>query len=444
MLGRHNIIAPEIKIYNAPKPKRTWTEFFATAAYWIFPPTLVLGLIRICANKLFGQSIGKKILPSCSMPAHAAASPFLREKFIESIKGSLCRLERYKVKTHDNAVIDTLELRWASKAYNDDIDTDADDEDSLATVINANPNDRIHIINFLDNQASCENILEEMEDDVAELGANVIAFNYRGVGLSTGKLRSKDDLVTDGIAQVRRLLSRGVEPERIILKGRGLGAGIATLVASHFHERDRKINLFSSMSFSTLTNYYVGQIRTGGGPGHRESFGRKILGFLAKPFIKLKLYLTSWEIDAASAYESLPESHKEYMLVRSRRSQRTPDRRDDPVVTHYASLHAALKSQRSTVKNNLAQASEKIITARDNAYIAQEHLQQSLNAINEARSRLRERKMEPKADEDNGHAAEMDSLMTRSGLQANLFFQQFVDRAVVHHSHGNIRHPRCA
>lgn len=96
---------------------------------------------------------------------------------------------------------------------------------------------------------------------------------------------------------------------------------MASLVAHHFHQQNQPINIFSSRSFSSITNFLVGQIRVAGTEtGHDESFGRKLLGWLVKPFIKLGVSLANWEINAEDAFKGIPNEYREYMCVRTEKN----------------------------------------------------------------------------------------------------------------------------
>lgn len=90
--------------------------------------------------------------------------------------------KEHKIITHDGAELDTLEIIPKNQ------DTTS--------------KDRKYIINFVGNSMAFEQIIDEMQEDAKELNRVVIGFNLRGVSKSTGQATSKDDLVTDGIAQV--------------------------------------------------------------------------------------------------------------------------------------------------------------------------------------------------------------------------------------------------
>lgn len=63
------------------------------------------------------------------------------------------------------------------------------------------------------------------------LGYNVMAFDYRGFGDSPG-VPTEDGLYADALAAYAHLVHRGVDPSRIILSGRSLGAAVAVDLAT--------------------------------------------------------------------------------------------------------------------------------------------------------------------------------------------------------------------
>lgn len=63
---------------------------------------------------------------------------------------------------------------------------------------------------------------------------HVLAFDYRGFGLSTGS-PTEQGLITDGIAIVNWALKVAkIPPERIVFVGQSLGTAVATAVTEHF------------------------------------------------------------------------------------------------------------------------------------------------------------------------------------------------------------------
>lgn len=390
------------KIYNAPKPKFSfWERFKFIAIRTIFPPVLLWDLVKLGANKLLGAFVGSLVLPAQNMEFYhlkVDEKTFCKHDHLDLIG------EKHEIITHDDAHLDTFEVKHTSQEH-------------LA------PQYQKYIINLVANAMCYEQIIEDMKKDAKALNAHVVGFNFRGVGCSTGKAESKEDLVTDGIAQVQRLLDQGVSPQNITLKGHSLGAGIATLVAQHFHQLEQPINLFNSRSFSTITNVLVAQIRLNDQRGHKDSTIGIIGGWLLYPFIKFGVSLTKWEINAGSAFKSIPEAYRDYIVVRSPKNIRA-DCIDDPVIPHYASIHKALTSERRKRK---AEIDKKIKNTEDSS---------EKEALLLLKQREKDRKM---VTEDgyayaNGHNLPLDFLCNRArNKSAYTFFTEFVQRAEIDH-----------
>ena len=393
-------------IYQAPKPQYTnWEWFKFIGLRTVFPPVLLWDLLKLGVNKLAGKAIGSLVLPAQDMT-------YSTWKFRDPSRFNTDQIscERHTVVTHDGAELDTFEIKLESQKQVD-------------------PKYQKYIINFVGNGMGYEQIVDEMRQDAVELDANIVGFNLRGVGMSTSRALSKDNLVTDGIAQVQRLLDQGVSPQNITLKAHSLGAGVGSLVAYHFHQLGQPINIFNSRSFSNITDFLVGHTRLeknedGDAVGHKESFGGKILGWIFKPIIKLAVILANWEIDAIDAFKNIPKEYREYIVVRSRKEIRE-NRIDDSVIPHYASIHKGLSDERKAEKAKI----DRLISATDKNDTSK------IEELTAARKKVSsDRKMETAYNGADGHNSDPDSLHNRSGKSAHTFFKEFVAR--VREDHG--------
>ena len=389
--------------YRAPKPTFSrWDRAKFIAIRVIFPPILLWDLIKIGFSKLLGEGIGELILPAQKMNFILAMD--------NPIDYGRLVCKHHIIETYDGARLDTFEL-------------DHQSQKALESKYQK------YIINFVGNASCYERHIEEMKNDAEVLQANVVGFNFRGVYDSSGKAKSSEDLVTDGIAQVQRLLDQGVSPQNITLKGHSLGAGIAALVANHFHQLKQPINVFNSRSFSTISDVLVGHIRLerdekGLPLGHKESLGKKILGWLATPFIKLALALVKWEIKAGAAFRRIPEAYRDYVVVRSKKSERD-QRTDDPIIPHYASIHKALSSERHRKKSEIRKAIDEV--AR--------HPKQNKKALEQAREEIKNgRKMKTHEEKEDGHNVSLSLLHNQFGKSGQAVFTDFVCRATEDHA----------
>jgi pimeloyl-ACP methyl ester carboxylesterase len=294
--------------YTAPKPEYLWSDLLVSLV--LFP----LKATQWVLNPILGRLGSWIILQNQNMDAATIArykAATLKNKTIDN-------KERFLINTHDGASLDTFQIRTK--------------------------NSNKYIIYFSGIGGVLDQFSYQMSEDAEVLKCNTIAFSYRGVGFSTGKATSFEDLVTDGIAQVQRLLDKNILPENIMLNGQSMGGSVATLVAKYFHDRGQRVYLYNDRSFSSFTNVAVGQIRTFCCCGPDEYFLLKCIGWIFKPIIYGFLWLSKWEVDAAGAYQSIPDAYKKYTVIRSPRELRNSRNncKDDSWIPHYASLHKGI------------------------------------------------------------------------------------------------------
>lgn len=108
------------------------------------------------------------------------------------------------------------------------------------------------IIYFLPNGEVAEDVLPIARQMADDCSVNILVFNYRGVGRSTGFPVCSQDLVADGAACMEFLQgAKGVPTENIFAYGHSLGAGVAAHLLAN-NEKYRKAHLISDRSFSSL------------------------------------------------------------------------------------------------------------------------------------------------------------------------------------------------
>lgn len=325
--------------YFAPKPSYTaweWFEFFTLRI--VFPPLIIWDLLTFMVNSLIGKWVGSLVLPAQEVPLRNESPT---ELVFNSDSHSYYP-EEICVVTHDQVKLSTLEF---VKPKNE-----------------SKISEQKYVIHFLGNGVNYLDFFKGRKELVFEnQNVNTVFFDYRGVqkSSSNGKTvaSSKKDLVIDGIAQVQRLLDKGVSAENITLSGHSLGGAIATLVANHFHRQNKKLYVFNDRSFSSITDVLVGWIRARCPNGYDETFGRKLLGWVLKPLIKFGVSLSGWEINASDAFREIPDKYKNYAVVRTPKANRTMRTIDDFVITHYASLHEALPKVPKNSKSNFCKFS---------------------------------------------------------------------------------------
>lgn len=308
-----------LSLYKAPKPDYPHSNrALAIFLRIIFPIILLWDLISYLVNKAVANSdrLLNQYLPSRMKKEvdHSALSEL-----------TSAQVSSHIVKTHDGAELETLDIKPKDK----DLDKEAP-----------------CIINFLGNDSLFSDLeeVESLKEQVDDQSMRVVAFHYRDVGGSKGKIKCADDFVIDGIAQVQRLLDEGVQPNKITLKGHSFGGAIASKVAAHFHRLGKTIKVFNDRSFSTGTNRYVSSYRYKSIEGSYpiKTTGNKFIAMLMYPFIKLFLVLSQFEINAGKAFKSVPEAYRDYIVIRPLKIERS--RMFDPYMPHYASIHRMLNA----------------------------------------------------------------------------------------------------
>ncbi|KGP64264.1 hypothetical protein EP47_04235 [Legionella norrlandica] len=170
-----------------------------------------------------------------------------------------------------------------------------------------------------------------------EIGTTYVSFNYRGVERSLGLIWNQNDMVRDAVAQAERLLALGVKPENIAFQGECLGAAIATMAAAKMHEDGYKVKLFNTRSFRSASKVLLYKIL----PAENASLYNPVnwLRYLgAALFIVIGiplLKITKWNMNAAEAYDSIPEEDKDFLNAKN-----------DPIVEEsHASMFSYIKER---------------------------------------------------------------------------------------------------
>ena len=121
------------------------------------------------------------------------------------------------------------------------------------------PGKGINIVNFFGRLEYYECNFRDMAREAHATGATIHAFNPPGMNSSTGQVNEFKDLVNAGIAQINKLLEKGVHPDKIILQGNCMGAAVAEEVNDHFKKNlgieFRRINSNSFKSMNALLTY---------------------------------------------------------------------------------------------------------------------------------------------------------------------------------------------
>jgi len=287
--------------YTAPNPYQKKSRFSAFVSSFF------------SSGSSLSESTGKLILPA-QMRAPKQLSQF--HKNVMAYDG--LHVETGEVVTYDDAVLDTIEIT------------------PLADENHQDETHKFHIIKFNGNGGMFEDLALDYATEAKRLDATVIAFNYRGVGGSNStNPKIFQDLITDGIAQVQRLIAKGINSEKIMVDGISLGGVVATMVASHFHKAGLPIYLWNDRSLSKISKAAAGFVT----PELSGIFGDPIASSLESSSWSV-LKPAGWEADAAKAYNEIPEKYKAYMFV-AKKSERS---KGDGVIAPRAALHEGVKA----------------------------------------------------------------------------------------------------
>lgn len=96
----------------------------------------------------------------------------------------------------------------------------------------SNPQNDRWIVYCQPNAACWERMLPVLDNLHASTGANILSYNYRGVGFSEGMHTKDEELISDAIKVVQSLTAKGVKLENIELHGLSLGGTVATIAAT--------------------------------------------------------------------------------------------------------------------------------------------------------------------------------------------------------------------
>lgn len=270
--------------YEAPNPYPVKTSWFGS-------------LFSSSTSSLSSPSLGKLILP-------AQQYRILDEEKLESKEVDVSRGE---IQTHDGATLRTVILTPHAEAKKEE-------------------HGKKYIIKFNGNGGLYQYRMQEFADEAEKLSVSVVGFNYRNVSGSTIEPKEFQDLVTDGIAEVQRLLDQGVASENILLDGHSLGGAVATKTAEHFHKTRKPLYLINDRSFATLPKAAAGIISS---ESIETSSAFSLAGVMAP---------AGWGCDAASAYEMIPPKYKLYLTVVPEKEKSV----GDGVISSKSSLHSTV------------------------------------------------------------------------------------------------------
>lgn len=235
--------------------------------------------------------------------------------------------------------------------------------------------ERKFIISCLPRQQNYINYIKDSRLSAQKIGATIIGFNYRGVDYSKGMVWTHTNMVDDVIAQVQRLLARGVPAKNIGLEGTSLGGAVATVASARLHDLGYAVKLYSERSFRDIPRFVSGHIL----PEAHESlknplnFLKLIAGSFVFICITVGVWCTDWMVDAATAWKKIPPEDKCYSVIRKAGDPSTGQAPVVDGIVHntWTSIASLIDEQRIDAKKKQELGEE--LTADENAIVEEKN-----------------------------------------------------------------------
>ncbi len=200
-----------------------------------------------------------------------------------------------------------------------------------------------YILFFNGNGGTYESALSSLKQISDEIGVNILCGNYRGVGRSEGFPTSYNDLVMDGEALVKYLLSQGILPQNILIHGWSLGSGVGAHVAALHQEKGKEIHFCSDRSFASMYDEVkdlakqISQILRKQNRCIPQLFATAIT--FATPFVLGLTKVLGWNFKSLECYKKI--NGKKFIIYH----------RQDQVIPYTASLYKKFKESKMTKKD---------------------------------------------------------------------------------------------
>lgn len=293
----------------------------------------------------------------------------------------------YSLQTTDNAVLDSVELRGDN-------------------VANQEMSERRFIISCMPRSNNFVDWVKQYKYYAKELSATVIAFNYRGVGLSKGIVYNESNLHDDTYAQVQRLLKMGARPENISLMGECVGGNVASYTAGRLHQEGYRVKLYNARSFRSFISIIEGRTLPSKNDKLINPIGLlKWLRYVAFRFIFNPLIISAgWSLDVEQQILKINPEDFDFLVVRSKKNEEGKRFRDDAMIPHKeASIHRLIKEHVANI-NEKEQRGE-IITPAETLWRD--------DSLKRHKFHVSEELMKERAKTANGHVV-IPSLLTPS------------------------------
>lgn len=244
------------------------------------------------------------------------------------------KLYFYTLQTTDNALLDSVEVRPEGAS-----------EQDMST--------RRFMVSCMPRSNNYTDWLKQHKIYARETNSTVIAFNYRGTGLSKGLVTNQQSLYSDAYEQVQRLLALGAKPENIIMIGECLGANVATHTAGRLHEEGNAVKLFNARSFRSLPAMISGHLPSlkNAPIWHPKTWLSVALHLGTRCVLNPIIWSADWMLNVEDKFTSIPPHDRDYMVVRSNKDEKGHRFADDTMVPHKkASIYSLAKEKHLAMK----------------------------------------------------------------------------------------------
>lgn len=255
------------------------------------------------------------------------AKHFQLEHF--DIEDNRSRLNFFSLETVEHAVLDSVEVAAKGEAEK-------------------KPEDRTYVISCVPRSQNYTGWLKQLRTFAEKAQTTYITFNYRGVERSQGVIWTEKDMVNDAVAQAQRLLLMGVKPEKIAFEGECIGGAVATLAAAELYKQGHDVKLFNARSFRSSSRLALYKILPQDGASKLNPLNwlryaaAGLFLVIGVPLLKL----SHWNLNAAEAWDSIPEDAKDFMVIRSAKEGGQHLNVDDSLIPHKgASIYSYVREK---------------------------------------------------------------------------------------------------
>lgn len=242
-------------------------------------------------------------------------------------------LNFYTLETPNNSVLESVEV--------------ASEEEKEKPI-----SERKYLISCMARNQNYMYWIKDFVTSAQNIGCSVVSFNYSGMDQSKGVIFTKNNMVKDALAQAKRLMELGVQPENIAVEGMSMGGAVATIAAARMHDQGFKVKLYNERSYRSLVRLVTGYLmpKSNSNPWNPINWLRYIAVGLAYVFVAPIMVLSGWHINAASAWDRIPSEYKSYSVARNHQD---PKKYDDDEYVHdsYASIASLVDEHRRDVKH---------------------------------------------------------------------------------------------